>query len=966
MKKILVLLALLIAGPAAAQWQVPINTIPIGRGPGVIGFNSVANTGTGSLCLLNSAPPTFGACPFTLTVGATTIAGGTNKGLLYNNAGVLGNLTTVNNGVIVTNGSGTPLASTTLPASLSVSGANLGGVFYYTSGGVIANTTSANNALLATSAAGVPSITTTLPAGLTFQSVGAVPSTIAGTATLTRFFDGSAASPHVAATPSVSISRYEAQNAAGFTGNAPALYIETTANSTGAGNPNVASIVANTTQIGVGDAVGIATNVTQSSATAGYYAYGAFFAALATTANSNAATVQTSVNALVDNTWSPSTFLLPGWAVSYDTACNGPTTQRCAAAYEARNGGNTFDVGFAAMQLSVRTTAFQDDSASINVLKATGTHTKGVTFVGAAVTTPFESLGFSVNSVGAVTITNGFNINGLTSGVATIVAQSVAGSSTATLGTNTGTVVVTATSPLTINTATGNITCTTCVTSAPTITLSGDVTGSGTTAITTTLATVNSNVGTFGSATQASQVTVNGKGLITAASNVTITPAIGSITGLGTGVATALGVNIGSAGAPVLFNGAGGTPSSITLTNASGTASSLVAGIAGNLIITDDTTTNATMFPMWVTASSGNLPPKTSSTKLSFNPSTGLLTVTGFSGSGASLTSIPTTALTGTLAAAQSPAYTGDVTKSSGSLVTVLAIAQPSVHTWALAQTFTVAPVFTDQSGSRTALGLGTAATQNTGTSGANLPFLNGTNTFSGANTFSAGVGATSVGTGTVILSSSGGLSVSGAIYSGGNQVIVNAAQSGLYLRKSDNTSGFIVGRSVAAGDAQDFFIYDVTAAAARLSITSGGAVTIAQTLSVTGMTNVATTSAVCYNTGTGLITYDGTLGTCTVSDERLKDRVGPIENALTRLLTIEGFYYTWRDPSLGSGRQIGVGAQTVERAFPELVSTDSTGRKSADYQRLTAPIIEALRELKADNDNLRQEFIAFKNANAR
>jgi hypothetical protein len=42
------------------------------------------------------------------------------------------------------------------------------------------------------------------------------------------------------------------------------------------------------------------------------------------------------------------------------------------------------------------------------------------------------------------------------------------------------------------------------------------------------------------------------------------------ISGLGTGVATALGVNVGSAGAPVLFNGAGGTPSSLTLTNATG------------------------------------------------------------------------------------------------------------------------------------------------------------------------------------------------------------------------------------------------------------------------------------------------------------------------------------------------------------------------------------------------------------
>jgi hypothetical protein len=45
------------------------------------------------------------------------------------------------------------------------------------------------------------------------------------------------------------------------------------------------------------------------------------------------------------------------------------------------------------------------------------------------------------------------------------------------------------------------------------ITLSGDVTGAGAAAITTTLATVNSNVGTF------QGLTVNGKGLVTAAVN---------------------------------------------------------------------------------------------------------------------------------------------------------------------------------------------------------------------------------------------------------------------------------------------------------------------------------------------------------------------------------------------------------------------------------------------------------------
>lgn len=70
-----------------------------------------------------------------------------------------------------------------------------------------------------------------------------------------------------------------------------------------------------------------------------------------------------------------------------------------------------------------------------------------------------------------------------------------------------------------------------------TITLSGDVSGSGTTAITTTLATVNANTGSWGSATQTPVFTVNGKGLITAVANTTITPAFGSLTGTPTTLA---------------------------------------------------------------------------------------------------------------------------------------------------------------------------------------------------------------------------------------------------------------------------------------------------------------------------------------------------------------------------------------------------------------------------------------------
>ena len=126
------------------------------------------------------------------------------------------------------------------------------------------------------------------------------------------------------------------------------------------------------------------------------------------------------------------------------------------------------------------------------------------------------------------------------------------------------------------------------------------------------------------------------------------------ISGLGTGVATALAVAVGSAGAFVTNGGALGTPSSGVATNLTGTASGLSIGgnaatattatsattatNATNTAITDDTTTASAVYPTWVTTTTGNLPQKTSSTKLSFVPSTGVLSANGVALTGNTLT----------------------------------------------------------------------------------------------------------------------------------------------------------------------------------------------------------------------------------------------------------------------------------------------------------------------------------------
>lgn len=70
---------------------------------------------------------------------------------------------------------------------------------------------------------------------------------------------------------------------------------------------------------------------------------------------------------------------------------------------------------------------------------------------------------------------------------------------------------------------------------------------------------------------------------IAGASNTLSVRIANDVTGLGTGIATALAVNTGSAGAPVLFNGAGGTPTSLTLTNATGLPVGSVTGLGAGV-----------------------------------------------------------------------------------------------------------------------------------------------------------------------------------------------------------------------------------------------------------------------------------------------------------------------------------------------------------------------------------------------
>jgi hypothetical protein len=116
------------------------------------------------------------------------------------------------------------------------------------------------------------------------------------------------------------------------------------------------------------------------------------------------------------------------------------------------------------------------------------------------------------------------------------------------------------------------------------------------------------------------------------AASLTSIPA-GQLTG--TIPSTVLGnstVYIGTTGIALNRTSASQTLNGVSIDGSAGSATN--ATNATNIGITDDTSTNADYYPVWVTSTTGNLPSKVSSTKLKFNPSTGVMTMIGGTGGG--------------------------------------------------------------------------------------------------------------------------------------------------------------------------------------------------------------------------------------------------------------------------------------------------------------------------------------------
>jgi len=146
-------------------------------------------------------------------------------------------------------------------------------------------------------------------------------------------------------------------------------------------------------------------------------------------------------------------------------------------------------------------------------------------------------------------------------------------------------------------------------------------------------------------------------------------------------------------------------------------------------------------------------------------------------------------------------------------------------------------------------------------------------------------------------------------------------------------------------------------------SFNVSGSSMLSGSLSITGSTNVigavsasstAQFSSLGINTApsgvAGAILATNDVVAFSTSDERLKENFEEIGSAVEKVEQITGYTFNWVPMEdihvYGDMKDVGVKAQDVEKVLPELVSDRENGYKAVKYDKLTAVLIQAVKEL--------------------
>jgi hypothetical protein len=199
---------------------------------------------------------------------------------------------------------------------------------------------------------------------------------------------------------------------------------------------------------------------------------------------------------------------------------------------------------------------------------------------------------------------------------------------------------------------------------------------------------------------------------------------------------------------------------------------------------------------------------------------------------------------------------------------------------------------------------------------------------------------------------------VAGTSNTGGANMLINGSKSTgsgaggtITLQTTGSTAGSTTQNAEVAG----------------LTVSGAGVVALPNIAS----SSSAATGSVCWTTGGGNLTVDTTT-TCLLSDMRAKEHIKPLDVGLREVLALKPISYDVKasvDPVLHAlGRQVGLGAQDVQKVDPRLVSLYGSGPDKGTpsgvrYEQLTAVLVKAIQQQQVEIVSLQAEVATLEKA---